>query len=238
MLYLEIESNAMHFVSLEGEEVQHSVYQMQHTLTFESNLRNAISSIPQTDGRGEPLRVLVCSPGTAMSLNDFSEEVATDVFRYCLPGRPKEEVMYDMIPEANAVWLFGIPKEQMQTLEHLFGTVYYASAMAPLARYTMSQTHAGERKIMVNCHHGWVDIVAVKGRYLELVNTYRVNGPTDVAYYVLSIVKRIGFSQTKDECMLTGEETFRNAVHTELTRFISNLQHYVDITRELFAYLH
>lgn len=238
MLYLEIEPNALHFILIEGEEIQHSVYEMQHTLTFESNLRNAISGIPQTNGGDEPLRVLMCSPGTTMSLGDFSEEVAPNVFHYCLPGREKEEVMYDMVPEANAVWLFGIPKDQMQTLEHLFGTVFYASTMAPLARYTMKQTRAGERKIMVNCRHGWIDVVAVRGRYLELANTFQVNSPTDTAFYVMSIVKRIGFNQTKDECLLTGEEGFRNAAHTELARFISHLEHRVDISRELLSYLH
>ena len=238
MLYLEIEPNALHFILIEGEEIQHSVYEMQHTLTFESNLRNAISGIPQTNGGNELLRVLMCSPGTAMSLGDFSEEVAPDVFSYCFPNRTKENIMYQMIPESNAVWVFGLPQEQCKTLEKKFGTVYYASTMAPLARYLLHQTRAGERKILVNCRRGWADIIAVKGRYLEIANCYQVTGPTDVAYYTTAIVKRIGFNQSKDECLLIGEESLRNAVHTELTRFISHLEHCPDITQELLGYLH
>lgn len=238
MLYLELQPDAMHFFSLEEGQLKHTLYHMQPTHTFESNLQNALSSMPQTSGHIEAMRVIVCNAGTAMSLNDFSEEVAPDVFSYCFPNRTKENIMYQMIPESNAVWVFGLPQEQCKTLEKKFGTVYYASTMAPLARYLLHQTRAGERKILVNCRRGWADIIAVKGRYLEIANCYQVNGPTDVAYYTTAIVKRIGFNQSKDECLLIGGESQRNAVHTELTRFISHLEHCPDITQELLGYLH
>lgn len=238
MLYLEVESEALRFFSINGSDMQSTTYRMLPTQNFEKNLRQALGLLPSTANTRQAVRVIISQPGTAMPLNDFNEEVCDSVFRHCFPERTGEQVFYDMIPESNAVWIFGMPKEQCKAIEGLFGEVFYASAMAPLARFTLQQTAGQEHLMVISSRQGWTDIIAVQGKRLLLANSYQVQAFSDVAYYTTSVVKQLQFDQKADRYLLVGKSDICERTAEELLPFLPNLTQQHDIEAQLLKYLH
>lgn len=218
--------------------MQSTTYRMLPTQNFEKNLRQALGQMPTTASTNQAVRVIISQPGTAMPLNDFTEEVCDSVFRHCFPERTGEQVFYDMIPESNAVWIFGMPKEQCRAIEGLFGEVFYASAMAPLARYTLQQTTGQEQLMVISSRQGWADIVAVQGKRMLLANSYQVQAFSDVAYYVTSVVKRLQFDQRSDSYLLVGKPDTCERTAEELLPFLPGITQQHDIESQLLKYLH
>lgn len=238
MLYLEIETEALHFIALHGNELQEATYHMQPALNFSRNLRQALAMIPSSASSEKAVRVLVSNPGTAMPLNEFSEEVMEDVFHHCFREREHEKVFYDMIPEANAVWIFGLPREQSEAIESVFGEVYYASLIAPLARHAFQRPAKSERFMQVYVRQGWIDLVVLQGNKLLLANSYAITAPTDAAYYVLGAAKRLQVNQGEDTCLLLGKAELAAPVAKELKPFLPYLIQESTPTARLLHYLH
>lgn len=238
MLYLEIEMEQLRFFSLEGDNFQHSKYRMQPTLTFDRNLRKAIASLPEGASTEQAVRTLVPRRGCAMPLSEFSEEVSSSVYHACFANRKDDMVFYDMIPEANTVWVYGLPKEQCESLESIFGEVFYASIIPPLARYLLQRTSTGERKMLVNYRTDRIDLIAVQGTRLLVANSYPVVAVADSAYCVTSVFQRLQFDATTDECLLTGDPTLSRKLSEDLQRFIANVECVDRLEIKLLKYLH
>lgn len=238
MLYIAIESETMHFFFREGEKIQRGRYRMHPALNFEHNLRKALASMPAVGNERQAVRVLVTTPGTAMPLTDFSEEICEEVFRQCFVDRERQRVFYDMIPETSGVWIFGMPKDQCEALEGLFGEVFYASSTAPLTRYALQQAGQAERLLLLGLREEWVDVVAVQGSRLLLVNTYPVHTAADAAYYGLSVAKQLNFNLGEDRVILVGADAHRATLKEQISRFVRNIEERHDILRDLLHFLH
>lgn len=238
MLYLEVEPDALSFFSLEGDCLEQTRFRMKPTLDFEGNLRHALSEMPNAAEKPRGIRVIVCSPGVAMPLSDFTEEIAPQILQYCCPEHKGRNVFFDMIPEANAVWLFGLSEVYCKTLDDLFGTVYYVSAMAPLARYAMQHTPASERRLLVDCRQEGMDIVAVSGNRLLAANSFRVHSAADAAYYATGIASQNHFDLTADTCMLCGDTECRTPIANILGKLFAHVEHHGGNVPQLLRYLH
>lgn len=238
MLYLEIENELLRFLSLTDAHLQTTHYRLQPAMSFERNLRQAVANMPATASTQQAVRVIVSQQGTAMPLQEFTEEVCEEVFLACFPDRKGEKVFYDMIPEASAVWIYALPKEHCRSVESLFGEVFYGSLMAPLARYALQQVQGNAPLLFVSCRAGWTDVVAVEGHRLLLANSYPCSTPSDSAYYVLSVLKMLQFSQTDVRCLLTGEDSLRQQLQLMLQRFVAHVEQHTNIETQLLSYLH
>lgn len=238
MLYLEITPEAMRFYSMEGDTLQQTSYRMQPTLNFDRNLRQAVASMPQMSETPQAVRVIVTSPGTAMPLNDFCEEISEDVFRQCFPDRTGQQVFYDMIPESSAVWLFALPREHCKALEGLFGEVFYVHAVTPLARYALQQAAQNERLVLVNCRVGTIDVVVVMGNRLLMANTYEVGSSYDATFYTLNVSKRLQVDCLTDHFIVGGEKELREGLLDELLNFAPRTEQRHDLEKQLLRYQH
>lgn len=238
MLYLEIEPEALRFLSLENGVSQQTCYRMQPTLSFDRNLRQAIASMPQSASTLQAVRVIVAQSGTAMPLADFSEEISESVYHHCFAEREDDRVFYDMIPEAGAVWIYGLPKDMCSTLENIFGEVLYASLMAPTARHAFVRAKDKSRLIQASYRESWLDIVALSDNHLLLANSYVVTTPADAAYYILGVFKRLNFNQQEDYCLLTGSNTALPTLTQEIQRFVANTDEQESILPDILKYLH
>lgn len=236
MLYIEIETERLTFFSLNGESLQQTRYRMQPTLSFARNLRQALSTMPQDASTQQVVRVIVSEQGVAMPLAEFSEEVCKSVYQHCFEDRMHYKVFYDMIPAANAVWIYGMPEEHCHAIEELFGDVLYVSAMAPLGRYALSQAGQEPAMQLINCRPEWADIVMVQNGRLQLINSFRVQTPEDVAYYAMSIIQRLNTTQEPVRILLTGQVEQAGDVEREVQRFVNNTHYEPDTIRQLLAY--
>lgn len=238
MLYLEIENELLRFLSLTDTGLQTTHYRLQPAISFERNLRQAVASMPASSSTQQAVRVIVCQQGTAMPLQEFTEDMCEDVFHACFPDRKGESVFYDMIPEAGAVWIYGLPRDHCRAVEGLFGEVFYGSTVAPMARYALQQAQGNEQLLYVWCRRGWVDVVAAEGHRLMLVNSYPCSAPSDAAYYVLSVLKQMQFDQREVRCLLTGEQAYRQPLQPLLQRYVARVEQHTDIVPKLLSYLH
>lgn len=238
MLYLAIEPDYLRFFSVDGDVLQKAVYRMSPTLTFERNLQQALAKMPNSGNANQAVRVIVTTAGTAMPLNDFTEETCGEVFQHCFGDRRTDRVFYDMIPEANAVWLFGLPKAQCTAIEAIFGEVFYTSIMATLARYAMNQAKPQEDMVAMGCRDGWVDMILVSDAHLMVANGYAVNASSDVGYYLTTLLQQFHTEVESARVVLVGEKSVTTSVEEEIAPFIPHLGNEGDIIVKLLKYMH
>ena len=228
MLRVRIGEDKLSFTREEGGVKEQADYTLQPGATFTASLREAFTHVPLLQKRSDTTEVVVTSGVTFVSLADFEEDECVPVFGYCFPERAKENVFYDAVPEASVILLFGLPKENCEALEALFGDVHYVSELTPWLRKSVRNATGDTRRCSINCRPNWVDIAVAGQNHLLFCNTFEVRAAADVVYFALSAAKRLQLPMESTEFVVTGEKSRRQDVVAELKKYVDKVKALAD----------
>jgi hypothetical protein len=100
-----------------------------------------------------------------------------------------DEVHSQPIPQLDAVAAFALPSPFAATLLKKYGKVKFYHQCVPML--TSLQEHAGahnpESLLAININHGFVDIALYVRGALKIYNTFALQSPEDLAYFMLAI---------------------------------------------------
>ncbi|MDR1022389.1 MAG: DUF3822 family protein [Prevotellaceae bacterium] len=113
-----------------------------------------------------------------LEINDFINEL--------------DEVHSCPIPQLDAVAAFAVPSPFATTLLKKYGEVKFYHQCVPML--TFLQEHAGEHNpkslLAININHGFVDTALYIRGALKIYNTFALQSPEDLAYFMLAITSQ------------------------------------------------
>ena len=196
-------------------------YDVNPTASLAVNLRTALDTLPPADNTVTDAQVLVAaSPVTLVPLAHFREEDCAALYGYCFPESQGCEVYYDVLPTANAVLLFALQRQLARTLEDTFGSVHYVSALTPLMRHFADKSSQGGQRLYAYAAEGRLHLSVFEGGRLLMANSYRMQAPTDAAYYLLNMARRTGTDPQTATFYVAGSSDLRDAILGELRKYV------------------
>ncbi len=195
-------------------------YEATPTVSLAVNLRNALDTLPPAGTPATDAQVLVATgPVTPVPLARFREEDCRNIYDYCFPDSAGHEIYYDIIPATNTVLVFSLHRQIARTLEDTFGAVHYVSGLTPVLRHFADKGTATGKRLFAYTDMGRLHLSVFEAGRLLMVNSYRVQTPTDAAYYILNMARRTGVELTSDAVYVAGHRTERDNIATELRKY-------------------
>lgn len=185
------------------------------------NLREAVKGMPMLQQHRGQVNVYVNAPVTPVPLSDFQEEDAETLYSCCFSDEERPRVFYDPVPACNLVLLYALCSATCRMLEDLFDNVRYTSTRTAVVQHFSGKGlgNARGRRMFIYPHEGQAEVCVMEDTRLVMLNTFRVNAVTDVAYYAFSVARHLGLDLVADPIFVAGQAEQRDVVAQELKRF-------------------
>mgnify|MGYP000044747530 CR=1 FL=1 len=227
-LYLRLSDSRICFARYEMREKPYftfSPYRLQPHVSLTVNLRTAVQSESILNAPIGETVVLVSGTVTPVPLADFQEEDGNAIYNYCLPNESPHRVFYDIVPAANVVLLYSLDEQTCRNIEEIFNNVRYVSSLTPVLRKFSSKgiTSQPQKRFFIYCHEKSIDVAVFDDTHLLMVNSYPINGETDIAYYVLNLTRHMAVNSSAIPVYVAGEPAERNKAAETIGAFIPNV---------------
>ncbi|MBR4128486.1 MAG: DUF3822 family protein [Bacteroidaceae bacterium] len=222
MLTLRISPTTLSAACLEmGKPFAFSPVPLHSHRSLITNLREAVTTLPILTERGNgKVQVLVVGSVTPIPLADFQEEDCDAFYNYCFKPNVPHRVFYDVIPTANLMLVFGLPKTTCSAIEEAFGEVHYEAALTPvLKQFVQKSSLSTEVQLYIYAHEKTIDTVLIDNGKLLMINSYEVHATSDAAYYAFNLLKQHGLSPETTHIAVAGTPDLRNPLIAELGKF-------------------
>ena len=162
---------------------------------------------------------------TMVPFEIFDDDAVDDIFNFNVPkGEETEEIIYNILPKANTVVLFGMDKLIEQLFNDEYSNIRFFAHISPLAEYfTVKSSEGNSKKIYVFIKTDAIDVFCLDHGNLLLVNTYICKATADICYYILCVWKQLGYDQEHDELHLAGNIPDKEKLLSKLNNFIKNV---------------
>lgn len=226
-LYLRIAENSLCFARYESRReplFDFSPFHVQPRSSLTVNLREAFSTERILQSPIDRVQALVAGPVTPVPLPDFQEEDCETLYNYCFPSEEKRRIFYDVVPTANVVLLFALDEATCRTLEEAFSNVHYVSCQTPVLRHFAAKggSTSGKR-LFAYAHEDNLSLAIFEDNRLVMTNTYRIQGPTDAAYYVFNTAAHLAMDNGTAPFYVAGMAGLREPVAEELRKYAAHV---------------
>ncbi|MCF0192145.1 MAG: DUF3822 family protein [Prevotella sp.] len=204
------------------------------TISVAANMRDVLKEMGDIDK--SEATVLVNSPVVIVPEDQLQDEDAETLYNVAITETDEEIIVIQQPVEAlKVVALFAVSKDLNTVIEDNFKTFAFKHiAVGTLAAAIPTNSNAakeGVAKILSLKNQSlsafFYDNVmyayAFKHSRLQFFNRYEATNAHDCAYILLSVWKQLGYSQLKDELLLSGETAFMNDLKELLGEFIKTV---------------
>ncbi|MFA6831737.1 MAG: DUF3822 family protein [Bacteroidaceae bacterium] len=189
-------------------------YDAEETLSVTANLKIAYKKLPWMSHPFERVYVTVDNAmWTLVPLSLFKPEYAEGYYYQNLPKRPNEKVLHDILPSSDLAILYAIDRTALEQLQHYYGQtlVCYAQYTPLLVELSFEGKKSISRKLFAIQVDDHLQLIAMHGGELELVNQVYAPVPSDRSYYIFNTWRTLGYDQEADELLLIGHEQVEEA---------------------------
>ena len=175
-------------------------------------------------------RVVLCSALNEVVLvprHHFTEESARQFFT-AVYGNTSDPLVYDEIRELNLVLVHAVPAGIIGFLKSLRTAETVHAFSCQLRSYN---GFVAEDQMTVHFTGKEIRVIAKREQQLKLVQSYFYTAPMDVVYYLLSIAKEYGFSQSDTTLILSGLISEDSAMYKELHQYFSAVHFWKPVTK-------
>ena len=195
---------------------------VEESLSLTANLKQTFREVEWLSHPFRRVNVLMAGKRfTLVPLEFFEDEQAELLFYHNHPKRDNEMVQYNVLRKNNAVVLFGMDKSARSFLREQYPDAKFYSQASAFIEHFSSKSRLGNcRKMYAHLRKDAADLYCYDRNRLLLANSFECKQTADRVYYLLYIWKQLGFAQERDELHLTGELSDKEALLSELRKFI------------------
>lgn len=225
-LIIRVGRNSLAFSTTDGAGVSYERYPLKSSISVSANMREAMRNVPVLQGDYRRVTVMVDSPVLMTPTELYREEEEDTLYHYTFKGQEQHAVAHAVVPDLNAVAVFGIHKDLRTVLRDHYGeAVTLLPVMIGVWRHMYHKSFTGPRqKLYGYFHDRRLEVFAFSQNRFKFYNSYAVGGETDNAlYYLLSVWKQLGMNPREDELHLSGEIADREQVKGEFQKYIKRV---------------
>lgn len=231
-LTIRIGSHSMAFAATDPTDVNGIVYEPYTTksgISMAANLREAFTKSPLLGQRFTLVQVLLDSPVLMVPIDEFHEKDMEKLYHHAFTSHPEtgdlkqELIMYRVLPELNAVAVFGVNKDLKLVIDDHFTDSIFIPLTQPVWSHLHQRSFTGNRqKLYAYFHDKKMELFAFAQNRFKYVNTFHTARAHDALYFTLYVWKQLGFNHETDELHLVGampdEQWLTEHLHIYLQR--------------------
>ena len=225
-LSIRISTNGFCFCSYtptEPESLQYIFYPTDSSTSLGVNLSRAIGECPFiTQGREFEIKAIIeTAEYTALPAEFDNRQDYKFFYRSCFPKSDSgAEIVANKLNVQGLTILFPVDRGVYESLQSLGEVTYYTPASI-LMGYITNNLPAEENCMIAYIHGEQSLFVPVKEGKIGVSFCFKSENGEDHVFYMLSIWKEQGFSQTDDMLYLCGDKQIEE-LQTLISRFIKN----------------
>ena len=192
-----------------GEEqpcVTFEPYVVRSGVSIAANLREAFKTSDLLATDAQMARVLADTPVLMVPMEQFEEQLMNTYYAHAFPDLQHNHVLYNILPDLNAVAVFSINSDLKLVLDDHFRNVSFYCALTPVWRHLHQRSLNGVRnKLYGYFHERRLDIFAFQKNRFKFCNQFETNHVKDALYFLLYVWQQLALDASHDELYLVGD---------------------------------
>ena len=196
-------------------------YVVKSGVSMAANLREAFKTMDILAKDIRRAQVLVDSKVLMVPVERFQESDIETLYRHSFPQSQQDSVVYNVLPDLNAVAIFSINKDLRTVINDHFDDVKIIHVMAPVWRYLHQRSFTGHRsKLYGYFHDKQLDIFSFQQNRFKFCNSFETSRAHDSLYFLLYVWKQLNLQPEHDEMHIVGDIPEREWLQQELHRYL------------------
>ena len=208
------------------QPITYEPYVVKSGISMAANLREALKGAGLSQMGIRKALVMVDAPVLLIPVEIFEEGKMATMYSQSFPPKEQELMLYNVLPDLNAVAVFAINKDLKTVLDDNFPDLKITVAMSPVWRHFHHRSFTGTRnKLYGYLHDQKLDVFAFQQNRFKFCNQFDTNRTQDTTYFLMYVWKQLMLSAEQDELHLAGEGLVddKNELVTGLRRYLQNV---------------
>lgn len=204
-----------------AREIVFEPYNMKSGISMAANLRDAFGSSELLMSGYRRTLVLTDSPVMLVPADVFSEKQLPSMYAHTFTEHKNMEILYSILPDLNAVAVFGINRDVKQVIDSHFREIRFIPVAQPVWTHLYKRNFTGARsKLYAYFHDKRMEVFSYTKNRFKFCNTFDAAHAHDALYYLLYTWRQLDYNVDNDEIHLCGDITHQDW-------FIENLHRHV-----------
>lgn len=154
----------------------------------------------------------------------FNNKQLKQLFEFNHPLEDLEEIHYNNIKFSESYLVFALHSYFAGMLSEKFKEIKFFNQATPLLFYANQLTGKDKgNAIIINLNKDFFDIIVLQDNALKFINTFLYVNSVDLLYFILYVCKQLKIDTKKIDFHLTGEESNKTSLTTDLSKYIPRL---------------
>ena len=215
----------MSFATIDPSNMEQPIvyepYVVKSGVSMAANLREAFKTADLLADKRHRARVMVDSKVLMVPVEQFQESTVEALYRHSFPRSEQENIVYNVLPDLNAVALFGINKDLQLVINDHFTDVLLIHVMAPIWRHLHQRSFTGHRnKLYGYFHDRQLDIFSFQQHRFKFCNAFDTSRAHDSLYFLLYVWKQLNLQPEYDEMHIVGDIPEKEWLLQELRKYL------------------
>ena len=200
-------------------------YVVRSGVSIAANLREAFKTSDMLATDTTKARVVIDGPVLMVPVELFEEQQMNLYYGHAFPDLTQSHVLYNVLPDLNAVAIFSINSDLKLVLDDHFHDVSYYCAMTPVWRHLHKRSFGGVRnKLYGYFHERQLDIFAFQQNRFKFCNQFEANRTNDALYFLLYVWQQLALDASHDEIYLVGDLPSEDGLTDRLKEYIKKVK--------------
>lgn len=219
--------NTLAFASMADDDEKSIVYEpyvVKSGISMAANLREAFKQADLLLQAPPRAMVMVDADTLMVPIEEFSEKNIETLHNHAFPKREKEIVLYNVLPDLNAVAVFSISKDLNTVVSDHFQDTKFTSAITPVWRHLHQRSFTGTRqKLYAYFHESRLEVFCFQQNRFKFCNSFDASRCQDAVYFLLYVWNQLQLDAGKDELHLVGDLPDEALLTPTLKEFLQNV---------------
>ena len=203
-----------------AQPIIYEPYAVNSGISMAANLREAFRT-QRPHFMVDSAQVLVGTKVLMVPVEQFQEDEAATLYQHAFPKSEHSSVVYNVLPDLNAVAVFCINKDLRLVINDNFSNVKTMHLMTPVWRHLHQRSYTGHyNKLYAYFHDKQIDVFAFQQNRFKFCNSFDTNRTQDALYYLLYVWKQLAMQPESDELHIAGDVPDKEALQEGLRKYL------------------
>lgn len=205
----------------DDHQLMYEPYLVKTGISIAANLREAFKTSPLLLRGFQRVQVVLDTPVMLVPLEEFNEADVELLYDHTFQRHEADVVMHYVLPDLNAVAVFGINKDLKLVVQDHFSDIRVMPLMRSVWTHLHRKSFIGtHRKLYVYFREKSMDIFSFDKNRLKFTNTFNLTGSHDAIYFILYAWKLLSYDGLNDELHLVGDIPDKDEMKTALLHYV------------------
>lgn len=204
--------------------ITYEPYIVKSGMSIAANLREALKGASLTQTGIRKALVMIDAPILLVPVELFEESKVREMYEHSFPSKEQTHVLYNVLPDLNAVATYAINKDLKLVLDDNFNDMKIIPTLSPVWRHLHKRSFTGARqKLYGYFHDNRLDIFSYQQNRFKFYNQFDATHVHDALYFLVYVWKQLLLNPEHDELHLVGDVPQQEWFVDELRKYLQKV---------------